>query len=297
MILESSGKLTDEIYAIGLPGLPGYLVLGEKPALFDGGMTFMGPRYLADLRALLGDENRLRFNFLTHSHFDHAGAAPYLKRKIEGLKIAAHRLAAETFTRPNAIELIRSLSRNVEVKNAAAIGGEDVIFSDPRVDIILEEGTEIDLGGGLYFRTIATPGHTRDAVSYYIPEWKALIAGEALGTLNAQGDVHCAFLASYRDFRASQERLAALDVDILMLGHENTLTGEDVPAYIRKSLEQTAAFYARIENYLGEAHGDREAVVQRIHKEDYEEKMSVRQAVRPYLINLAAKVKVVAERK
>lgn len=298
MIIESHGKITDGLYALGVPDLPAYLLLGGDPALFDAGMTFMGPRYIADLKNQLGDENNLRYNFLTHSHFDHAGAASYLRRKIKGLQIGAHRLVAETFAKPNAIELIRSLSRGVEAQQASAIGNEDVSFSDPHVDIILEDGMEIDLGGGLGFQAIATPGHTRDAVSYYIPKLKALITGEAVGILDSRlMNIQPVFLSSYRDYIASLEKLASLDLEILMLGHHNTLTGEDARTYIGKSIEQTKAFHRRIENYLNAAHGDQEAVVRRICKEDYEDAKVIRQPLRPYMINTTAKVKVVAEGK
>jgi len=297
MIYESYGKITDDLYAIGHADLPAYLLFSEQPALFDAGMTYMGPRYVKDLKDRLGDENRLRFNFLTHSHFDHAGAAPYLKKKIKGLRIGAHRLAAETFAKPNAVELIRNLSRNAEALHASDRGHEDVTFYDPHVDILLEDGTEIDLGGGLLVRTIATPGHTRDAVSYYIPKLKALLAGEAVGGLNVRMNVHPSFLSSYTDYCASLEKLSALAPEILLLGHHHTLTGEDARDFLRKSLDQTKTFHARIQNYLDDSHGDQAAVVQRIYQEDYVKAKLIRQDERPYLINAAAKVKTVAEGK
>ena len=295
MILESHGEICDDIYAIGVAALPAYLVVGDTPALFDAGMTFMGPIYLEDLRTHLGDENGLCFNFLTHSHFDHAGAAPYLKRKIIGLQIGAHPLAAETFAKPKAIDLIRNLSRNFEMLKASAIVGENVLFSDPDVDIFLEDGMEIDLGQGLIFRTITTPGHTKDAVSFFIPARKALIVGEAAGTLDKRMNIQPAFLSSYRNYMASLEKLASLDIDLLMLGHNHALTGEDARTYIGKSMAQAEAFQRRIANYLDELHGDQDAVVQRFYREDFEEAKAIQQAVRPYLINMAAKVKVVAE--
>jgi len=242
-----------------MPELPAFLMIGEQPALFDAGMTFMGPRYLEGLKTYLGNENRLRFNFLTHSHFDHCGASPFLKRKISQLQIGAHRLAADTFKKPNAIALIRSLSQGYEKKN----GHEDTSFDNLYVDIIFEDGMEIDLGNGLDFRVITTPGHTRDSVSFFIPEFKALIPGEAVGVYDKNMTIHPEFLSSYNDYMASLEKLATLNLDILMMSHYFTLTGEDAKGYIAKSIERTKEFKVRIENDLHELSGDREAVVQR----------------------------------
>jgi 2-aminobenzoylacetyl-CoA thioesterase len=295
MIIESKGKIGEGLYAIGVPELPAYLLMGEKPALFDAGMTFMGPLYWEGLKEHLGDPGRLQYLFLTHSHFDHSGAAPYLKRKIAGLQIGAHVLAAETFKKPNAVKLIQSLSENCEEKYRDMIGNENVLFDALAVDIVLSDGTEMDLGGGLGFRVITTPGHTKDSISFYIPRFKALITGEAVGVYDKNFTTHPEYLSSYNDYMASLERLAALDIAIIMMSHYYTLTGADAAGYIPQAIESARQFRARIEKYLEELHGDRESVVQRIYREDYEETGAIQQEARPYLINLTAKVKAVAE--
>jgi 2-aminobenzoylacetyl-CoA thioesterase len=297
MILQSEGKIAEGLYGIGMPELPAFLLTGGQPALFDAGTTFMGPRYLEGLKSHLGNENRLRFNFLTHSHFDHCGATPYLKRKISGLQAAAHPLAAQTFQKPNAVALIKSLCRDYEDQYRSFIGDEDVSFDILHVDIMLEEGMEIDLSGGVSFKVIATPGHTRDSVSFFIPRLKALITGEAVGVFDRNMTIHPEFLASYGDYLASLEKLASLDLDILMMSHYFTLTGEDARGYVAKSIERTKVFKARIEQALHESHGDRDAVVKRIYREDYEESGAILQESRPYLINLQAKIKAVAEQR
>jgi glyoxylase-like metal-dependent hydrolase (beta-lactamase superfamily II) len=297
MIIESKGKIADGLFAVGAPELPAFLLTGTTPALFDAGMTVMGPLYLKDLKALLGDQTPLSYIFLTHAHFDHSGACPYLKRNIRGLQVGAHPLAAETFRKPNAIELIRSLSRDYEDRHAAQTGKEDISFDALQVDVLLEDGMDFDLGGGLGFRVVATPGHTRDSISFYIPKLKALITGEAIGVYDRNMTIHPEFLASYHDYLASLEKLACLETELLLLGHYFTLTGEDARTYIAKSIARTKIFRKRIEACLHDLHGDREAVVKRIFREDYEETGAILQEARPYLINLAAKVKAVAEGK
>lgn len=297
MIIRKAGKIVDGLYALADIDLPAWLVAAETPSLFDAGITFMGPSYLREIRQLLGDENRLRWVFITHAHFDHAGTAPYLKRHIPGLKVAASRLSADIFKKPNAVGLIQSLSRDYEEQHRALFGSENVSFDALEVDRILEDGETVDLGGGWIFRVIATPGHTRDGISFYFPGIKALICGEAAGVPDRNFKIHPEFLASYRDYAASLEKLAALDVEIIMLSHHYVLTESDARSYLKKSLESTFAFAERIRRYLAESGGSQESVVQRIFKEDHRDTGAIQQAERPYLINLAAKVKAVAENK
>jgi 2-aminobenzoylacetyl-CoA thioesterase len=127
-------------------------------------MTFMGPLYLADLKNRLQDVHRLKYHFLTHSHFDHTGASPFLKRHLPNMQIGASPAAAETFRKPNAIELIRNLSRPLEKKYGDLIGKEDVTFGGLEIDLVLDEGMEIDLGAGRTCMVVATPGHTWDSL-------------------------------------------------------------------------------------------------------------------------------------
>jgi len=297
MIIQKAGKIIDGLYALSDIDLPAYLVAAETPSLFDAGITFMGPSYRKEIRRYLGDENRLRWLFITHAHFDHSGTAPYLKRHIPGLKVAASRLAAEIFKKPNAVSLIQSLSQDFEEQHKTLFGNEDVTFDSLEVDRVLEDGETVDLGGGWTFQVIATPGHTRDGLSFYFPGIKALICGESAGVPDRNFMIHPEFLASYKDYVASLEKLAFLDVEIIMLSHFYILTGEEARNYLKKSLENTFVFSDRIRKYLGDASGNRESVVRRIFKEDYQDTGAIQQAERPYLINLTAKVKAVAENK
>jgi len=295
MILEKKGRIAGDLFLIGHPDIPVWLLMSETPALFDAGITFMGPQYLADLREHLGDVNRLGYLFLTHSHFDHAGSAPYLKRHIPSLKVAAGASAAETFKKENAVRLIQSLSRDYEEKFSHLIESENVFFDALIVDRVLQDGEELDLGGGWKIQVIATPGHTRDGLSYYIPRIKGLISGEAAGVPDRNGVIHPEFLASYRDYVTSLKKLTEMDVAILMIAHHYVFTGEDARGYLSKSLERTEAFRHRIEDYLKDAGGKREAVVQRVYKEDYLETGAIQQDSRAFLLNLEAKVRAVAE--
>jgi glyoxylase-like metal-dependent hydrolase (beta-lactamase superfamily II) len=296
MIKESKGKITEKFYALGNPALPAYLLLGDSPVLFDSGMTVMGPLYLQDLKKYLGDPGRLTYLFLTHSHFDHAGSAPFLQRNLPRLKVAAGKAAADILKRPNAIQLIQSLSKPMEEKMKSQLGDLEVTFRGLELDRTLEDGEEIRLEDDTRIQVIATPGHTRDTVCYYLPELRALVGGEAVGTFDRNFNVRPVFLSSYDDYLSSLEKLKNLEVDLLLLGHFHALTA-DARAMIPKAIQATLALGKRIEAELKAQGGNQEAVVKKIFREDYLEKKVINQEERPFLINLTAQVKAVAERK
>lgn len=297
MIKESVGKISDKLYAIGNSALPAFLLPGKVPALFDAGMTFMGPCYLKELKRYLEDPGRLQYLLLTHSHYDHCGSAPFLKKKIPGLNIGGSRLAAEVWKRPNAIRLIQSLSGDHEERFKWLIGGEDVSFHTLEIDLILEDGSELTLGDGIRVRVIATPGHTRDAVSFYLPEWEVLIAGEAVGVYDRNFHIRPEFLSSYEDYIASLEKLAPLNINLLFMAHSYVLTEDDARGYVPKSIEATKRCKKKIEDLLDRLGGDQETVVKKIFEEEYIDSNAAQQDQRPYLINLKSKVKAIAERK
>ena len=145
-------------------------------------------------------------------------------------------------------------------------------------------------------RVIETPGHTKDSLSDYIPRIKATIAGEAAGVFHNNG-INPQFSSSYIDYITSLEKLAALDMDILALGHRNILTGDDIGRYLKASIETTVSFKESIDDCLDRFNGDREKVVETIFGEIYDETVLMQQDKTSFLLNLRAQVRVVAEGK
>lgn len=297
MIREQTGEICGGLYSIGYHFIPAFLLITAPPVIFDAGLTIAGPRYLEDLRSCLGNSDRLGYIFLTHSHYDHCGAVPFLTRHIPGVRIVASAGTAETLQKEKAVQLMKSLNRDYEERFKSAVSGEDVSFDAIAVDHIVSDGDEFHLGNEWVIKVIATPGHTKDSVSYYIPRLKALVPGEATGVLNGTYNVQSEFSSSYGDYVHSLERLASLDVEILLLPHVHILTGKDAKQHFKKSLEAARQFKERIEAHLDTAGGDRDAAIDALMKSEYDENNAVLQDRRSFLLNLQAKVKAVAERK
>lgn len=82
MIIQNTGKILEGLYMVGTPAMPVYLLDGEKPAVFDAGLAFLGRIYTDGIKEIIGGRDFYYF-FLSHSHFDHCGAIAVLKKSFK----------------------------------------------------------------------------------------------------------------------------------------------------------------------------------------------------------------------
>jgi glyoxylase-like metal-dependent hydrolase (beta-lactamase superfamily II) len=295
MISSNTGLVTDHFHTLGSNWSAIYLLDGPQPVLFESGFACAARLYEKDLRAVLGKRHP-EILFLTHAHWDHAGCAAYLKHLFPSLRIAASERASQIVRRPNALRLMASLSEEVLPLVAAApeIDESELLpnaFRPFEVDTILHDGQQIELAGNITVRVIATPGHTRDHLSYYIPERRILIATEATGGLDRAGSFITEFLVDFDLYMASLDRLASLDVEVLCQGHHFVFVGADeVKRFFSRSREEALRFRDYVFRLLREESGSEERVVQRIKREQWDTNTNLKQAEGAYLLNLRARV-------
>lgn len=278
---------------LGNGHVPAFLYCSHQPVLFDPGVSAFGPFYLKKIREHASSPESLIIA-LTHSHFDHCGAAPYLLRKIPGIRVAASTRAADVLQRPNAIEMIRSLNAEYEKEMKEELEKEDVYFEAINVCLKLKNGDRLELNDGEHCEILETPGHTRDCLSYFFPNSGVLLAGEAAGVF--EGDfIHSPFLSSFKDYISSIEKLRALKPEALCIAHNGILTGRDISRFFSESLTAAKAYKDMIEKYLNAYNGEKERVVKRITAEEYDSQPEHIQKRRPFILNLEAKVNAVAQ--
>ncbi len=294
MIVSSTGHVDRDFHVTGFAWSPAYLLNGVTPVLFEAGFYSMGPLYERDIRKVTGARDP-SFLFLTHVHYDHCGAAAYFKRVFPGITICASRRASEILRRPNAIELMTSLSRNFTRLAEALpdIDGDTILHSpfEPfAIDHVFENEGTFDVDPSLQVQVLFTPGHTRDMLSYYIPERKILIATESAGCRSQTGRIVSEFLVDFDAYIASLRRLADLDTDIFCQGHHFVYTGSDVGAFFDSSLQAAFAFRRRVMELLEMENDSVERVVERIKQEEYDPNPGPKQPERAYLLNLKTRV-------
>jgi glyoxylase-like metal-dependent hydrolase (beta-lactamase superfamily II) len=291
-------KIAERIYRLGTVRQPAFVVAGvERIVQIDAGPTFMGPAYLKDLKNLLGDGRGPDWLLFTHLHFDHVGGAPYLRHRFPGLELGGSAKLVQRLARPHIRESLRRL--NVEVARTnrpeRELDAVDFDFGALAVERILRDREVIELGGGVSIEVMATPGHTRDSTSFYLPHAETVFTGEALGII--PGDdfwVAPQFLSDYHDYLESIERVRLRSPKIIVPGHHGVLEGEAVGHFFDRAVADCRDYRALIERCLLEEKMEQERVVARIKEDQYLSRRKGKQPEAAFLLNLRAQVSLVA---
>lgn len=296
MKLQADGDFGEWITVAGNHFYPGYIIKGRKKRLMiDAGINLMGPAYIASLEKIFGDKNALDYVFTTHSHFDHLGAIPYLKRKLPSLQAGAAQRVGALMQKQSVLDLMTTLSELQRFFFQDIVRDEDVHIAPVDFEITLKEGDRFDLGG-VTCEVYDVPGHTGDSLAFFIPEIRALFAGEAYGIPEGDkdGEVQVEFLSSYDDYIASLEKMISLQPKLIGMAHLWVFTDDDATEFLRRSLDATPRYRKLIETYLDAVNGDIEAAVRFMVKKEYDEKGTIAQPREAYIQNLNAQVRRVA---
>lgn len=293
----AQGSINDYCQVIGHIGYPAYIVKGQhKNMMIDAGINLLAPKYYTDLAATLGDAQLLDYVAITHSHYDHLGAIPYILKKIPDLTIIGAERIQQLLSKHSVIDFMTHLSNIQKPLFADITGQEDVSLSSFDITLPVKEGDIIDLGK-ITCKVYEVPGHTRDSLAYYFPEIKMLCPGEAVGVPQGMDgqDIQVEFLSSYEEYYSSLEKMASLDVTILCFAHGFVYTDDDVASFFVTSLKATEQYKNLLLEYLDRVNGDIEQAIKLITLEEYDKKGTIHQERNAYISNLTAQVKLVAK--
>ena len=137
----------------------------------------------------------------------------------------------------------RRVIREMSIIAAQENGGEiDTEYSNDvfRADIIVEEGDSIDLGR-LTVKVIETPGHTRDSLSFLIPELEILVLNETLGVLLPDGSIHPCYLTSFTDTINAIKKCSQISHKYLSLPHQGIVSNEMADGFFDKAMAANMA--------------------------------------------------------
>ncbi|MEA4901385.1 MBL fold metallo-hydrolase [Desulfitobacterium sp.] len=233
----------NNIYDVrGGRGGDAYLIVGDqKTALIDCGMAYCAQTLIENIKNVIPNRP-LDYILLTHAHYDHIGAVPYLKTEWPNLIVLGSEYDQAILKRPNALATIRDLGRQ-----AAGIYAEGLIenYNDDlmKIDSSIAEGAMVTLGN-ISIKVIETPGHTRCTLSFLIND-EILFVSESCGVLSQSGTIYPGFLVSYYEAIKSIGKCQMLHPRFIYSSHYGLIDPHYMPHFWQdciKAAEESRSF-------------------------------------------------------
>ncbi len=203
----------------------------KKTALYDCGMAYCHEGIVKNIASSLKKRNRdnLDYILLSHSHYDHIGALPYILERWPETTVCGAEKIKSVFQSEGARKTMKRLGE--EARDNFHGGKEPILVDGFRIDRLVKEGEKIDMGDGHYFYVMETKGHTDCSMTYIFEPEKLMLASESTGVLRKPEMMHTAILKSYSDTIFSAEKCKAYEPDLLIGPHYGIIPREYTKRY------------------------------------------------------------------
>jgi len=272
-----------------------FLIVGqEKTALVDCGMAYCAKTLIGNIEQEVQGRG-LDYIFISHSHYDHVGAIPYLKKEWPKVQVLGAAHAQKILARPHALAAIRQLGEEAAqlFGRCDLPGYEDTLMT---VDRVVADGERIELGGS-EVRVIATPGHTRCSLAFLVGD-EVLFASESTGCLRKSRQIQPAFITSYEEALESIQRCEELEPRRIISPHYGWVTAEETDLYWGKCRAAIWQAVRMIEDLAGQGY-EHEDILQeyaKVFRDEYSQAEQPDQAFRLNVRHMIKRVLAADER-
>ena len=251
--IRKPGSVKEGLWFLGREETGVYLLEGRQESMIiSGGMSYIVPDLLQQMIDFNIDERRITKLLILHSHFDHIGIVPFMKRRLSQTEVYASERAWEILTMEKAIRTINEFSRTVarRMRMEEVYSIYDLEWRDDITGNLVHDGDRIDLGG-VTVSILEIPGHSSCSIAAYVPEWRALFPSDG-GGIPFKDTIVTSGNSNYTKFQESLERLKDfVEVDYICADHYGYVTGEEAKGFIRTAIEIAKEHRALIrETYL-----------------------------------------------
>lgn len=263
---------------------------GSVTAVFDTGLAYCADEMIKNLKKELKGRP-LDYVFLSHTHYDHAGGVPYLRREWRDLDVIGSEHGKMILERESALETIRNMSEN------AALGYTELNLKRPyknedmKITRIVHDGDTIIMKNKTV-RVIETKGHTNCCLSYYIEEEGILLASESTGYMTANGNVRVPFLSSYLDTITSINKCKSMSPEWVLISHnkDGLIRGSSElwDNALEKASEEKDYILTKLRD--GESH---EKIIKDAQKVIWKSEEISSQPLLAFQINMVARIKTI----
>ncbi len=263
----------------------------EYTALVDTGMAYCHEGLIKNIEEVLEKEGKsgLDYIFISHTHYDHVGAMPYLRDRWPNVKVCGAEKARDVFTRPGALKVIKSLGDSAERLYKGT--DEGVRVDGLFVNVVLEHNQIVSLGEWS-IRALATKGHTDCSLTFVLQPYELMFASESTGALEPGPVLHTAILKSYKDSLEALEICRSYGAKQLVSPHYGMIPSSFIDNYWKMFEEEATEKKAYILG-LRDKGLTEENIIEKLTNVEWGEQRASLQPKEAFVANATALIKAV----